>query len=190
MNPLDPSPHLPLRPLPETAIRILSQYQIPARLLAHLRLVHDVAVQLCTQLHTLHLLSPLDQEAVFFGAATHDIGKLAIRQELTGSGSEHELRGVELLLAHGVSPALARFAQTHAQWQTEPVELEDLLVALADTCWKGKRDTLLEERIARMLEQNVKRDPWEVWLQLDTVIEHIAADADTRLVWQAQFPVS
>jgi hypothetical protein len=37
---------------------------------------------------------------------------------------------------------------THARWREEPeVTLEELLVALADSLWKGRRDHQLEQRV-------------------------------------------
>jgi hypothetical protein len=53
---------------------------------------------------------------VLLGAATHDIGKAVHIAELSGPGSAHEEAGRQLLLAHGVSPELARFAASHASW--------------------------------------------------------------------------
>ena len=47
---------------------------------------------------------------MLFGAATHDIGKTMHVAELSAPGSEHEEAGRQLLLAHGISPELARFA--------------------------------------------------------------------------------
>lgn len=190
MNPLDHVPGWALRPLPEAAVRVLEQFAPPPRLLAHLRLVHDVAVQLCDRLQADGLLPAIDRESVFFGAATHDIGKIEVPHELIGGGSEHERLGEPLLLAHGVSAEWARFARTHAQAHDPANHLEDVLVALSDTCWKGTRDALLEERLVQMLTDTTHRDRWEVWIAADSIIEQIAADADRRLMWQGLFPAS
>ncbi len=187
-HPLHDDRQLALRPLPPEAAALLTQAAAPPRLIAHVRLVHHVAAQILEQLHQHGLLPSLDREAVLFGAATHDIGKATVRIELTGPGNLHEHQGRVWLERHGVEIVRARFAETHGAWQTLAAHnLEDLLVVLADTCWKGKREAQLEQHITDMLTKETQRDPWNVWLTLDTMIESIAADADTRLLWQAQF---
>ena len=84
-------------------------------------------------------------DAVLFGAATHDLGKAVHREELSEPGKLHELRGVELLTELGVPGSLAHFAYTHGYWKgSRPALMEDLMVALADNCRKGKRVPDLE----------------------------------------------
>jgi hypothetical protein len=164
------------------------QLETPPRLAAHLLLVHDVASQLVEGLDRHNLARPIDGTAIRFGAATHDIGKVLVPQELEGPGHQHEQLGRQRLIEAGVQADLARFASTHDAWpQQHDLALDDLLVTLADTCWKGARDYELEEHIASLLSAVEKRDRWEVLLALDELVEQIAADADQRLVWQAQF---
>src|SRR4051812_26690558 len=126
----------PLRPLPAAAADLLLELQAPPRLAVHLRLVHDVATRLCAGIARQWPQLGFDPEAVAFGAATHDIGKVAHPQELSGPGSEHESAGYRLLVEHGVDPALARFAGTHGSWTADGIGVEDLLVSLADKVWK------------------------------------------------------
>ncbi|GAB6060415.1 HD domain-containing protein [Desulfonatronum parangueonense] len=191
MNPLSSIPSFPLQPLPDAAAELLQSYAAPPRLLAHLRLVHDAAAQICTRLRTEELLGSLDQEAVLFGAATHDIGKVSANSELSGGGSLHEQLGPKLLEERGIAPAYARFALTHGSWRNQPdLPLEDLLVALADTCWKGTRDEELEQRISASLTHALDRDPWDVWMALDGIIEQIADNAVERLYWHESFPAT
>ncbi len=180
-----------LRSLPDEAATLLHRLHAPPRLVAHLRLVHDVAVQLVDTLSQEYRALPLQADAIRFGAATHDIGKIMHPAELAGPGHQHEADGETLLLHQGVASHLARFARTHAAWRQHPeTPLEDLLVALADTCWKGKRDTELEQRIVTHITEACGRDYWDVFLRLDDLVEQIAAEAETRLAWQAQFPVA
>ncbi len=191
ISPSDPRRELDLHPLPDEVTRLLNERTAPPRLVAHLILVHEMAAQLVDFLRRRWPALPVDASAVLLGAALHDIGKIPIPEELTWPGHRHEEAGVAYLLQAGIGPDLARFARTHASWSTEPqIRLEDLVVALADTCWKGKRDPALEQRIIDMVAAETGAPLWEVWLMLDDEIENLAADADLRLAWQAQFPLT
>lgn len=88
---------------------LLDSFDAPPRLVAHLRLVHD-------------------------------IGKAVRRDELSGPGHEHEPVGCQLLA----------------------------------------------DRLAVASGQ----EPWEVFLELDEVLQRIAAGADERLGYQFSFPVT
>ncbi|WTS97110.1 HD domain-containing protein [Streptomyces sp. NBC_00096] len=138
-----------------------------------------------------HRAIHLDREAVLFGAATHDIGKAVHTAELSGPGSAHEQAGRELLLAHGFTPARARFAATHASWSAPAVSIEELLVSAADKVWKGKRVTDLEDllidRLVRASPPGTER--WEAYLELDGLLARIAEGAEARLAFQAAYPV-
>ncbi|MET7426903.1 HD domain-containing protein [Dactylosporangium sp. NPDC005555] len=171
-----------LRPLPAEAAAVLRRVDAPPRLAAHLRLVHDVAAQLLDWLAVAAPHLSLDREAVLFGAATHDIGKTLHPEELRGPGSAHEVAGTEMLREHG---DLARFAVTHARWERPDATPEELLVTLADKVWKGKRVEGLERRVADLLGG----EPWEAFMTLDDELTRIAGDADTRLAFQATYPI-
>jgi hypothetical protein len=103
----------------------------------------------------------LDGGAVLFGAATHDIGKTARTAELSGPGSAHEQAGRQLLLNHGISPELARFAATHTAWTESGITIEDLLVSVADKIWKNKRVPDLEDLVVTRLAEVSGRPHWE-----------------------------
>jgi hypothetical protein len=158
----------------------------PPRLAAHLRAVHDVAWELADWLDQAYPAIAFDREAVLFGAATHDIGKILHPAELSGPGSKHEPAGYELLLAQGVADELARFARTHASWGEPDIGLNDLLVSLADKIWKAKRVPDLEQLVVDRLATS--QPPWEVFMALDDVLDRIAATADHRLAFQSSFP--
>ncbi|MEV1075198.1 HD domain-containing protein [Micromonospora parva] len=132
---------------------------------------------------------PFDREAVLFGAATHDVGKVRHPEELSGPGSAHEPAGYELLLKHGVAESSARFARDHASWHRDGIDVEDLLVSVADKVWKGKRVTDLEELLVDRLADVTGRERWSVFLDLDDILDRITADADLRLAFQATHPV-
>ena len=178
----------PLRPLPDQAAQLLRDLQAAPRLAAHLRVVHDVAHQLVGWVTQQYPTLRVDPEAVLFGAATHDIGKTAHIAELSGPGSAHEQAGRELLLAHGISNELARFAATHASWTESGITIEDLLVSVADKIWKNKRVPDLEDLVVTRLAEASGRTPWEEFLALDDILTSIGNGADQRLAFQASYP--
>jgi len=176
-------------PLPEEAVKICQALNASSRLVAHLTLVHDVAVILVEQIQKSFPELRFDAKSVLFGAAMHDIGKAVYKAELVQPGKRHELEGVPLLKQQGVPAHLARFAYTHANWKDNPeIQIEDLLVALADNCWKGKRPVELEEEAVRVISEAMRGQPWEVFAGLDGILQQLASDADRRLAWQMQFP--
>ncbi|GCE45226.1 HD domain-containing protein [Thermosporothrix hazakensis] len=172
--------------LPESIQAILAKHAAPPRLVAHLTIVHDVAVRLTARLqhHWPHLT--YDRQAVLIGAATHDIGKAIVREELTGPGSRHEEIGPQLLRESGLRESYARFARTHNQWAQES-PLEDLLVAFADTIWKGKRNIELEEALVKRIASQCQQEVWSVYMQFDEIAEELAQDAHHRLLWQGTY---
>jgi hypothetical protein len=179
----------PLLPLPERVAELLTALDCPPRLAAHLRAVHDVAHQLVDWVEKHCPPLSFEREAVLFGAATHDIGKTVHVSELSGPGAAHEEAGRTLLLGHGISPELARFAATHASWTEQRVGLDDLLVSLADKVWKNKRIPDLEDLVVTRLAEATGRAAWEEFIALDDVLSRIGNEADERLAFQASFPV-
>jgi hypothetical protein len=174
--------------LPENAAVLLVEAKAPARLVAHLRLVHDVALRLLDAMAQVWPMLRVDREAVLFGAATHDIGKALHPDELYRPGTKHEIDGRHLLVNHGVEERLARFAETHSTWKRDNnCTFEDLPVALADTCWKGMRSEKLEDMVCQLILAQVQTELWEVFAALDTAINDLAADGDQRLAWQSQY---
>jgi HD superfamily phosphodiesterase len=177
-------------PLPNRVLDLCNGAEAPPRLVAHLILVHDVARRLVNGVQTAFPGLKLDEDAVFFGAATHDIGKALHRVELSEPGKLHELRGVELLKDLGVPLSLARFAYTHGNWNgTHPIQMEDLMVALADNCWKGKRVPDLEALTTAALAEITREPEWQCYAALDDLLQDLAAGADARLEWQHSFPL-
>jgi len=127
---------------------------------------------------------------VLFGAATHDIGKVRHIEELSGPGSLHERAGQQLLLDAGVDPSLARFAATHGDWDAPGIQVEDLLVSVADKTWKAKRVPELEQLLIDRLVQASGHEPWQVFLDLDDHLGQLAAGADQRLAFQNSHPIT
>ena len=174
-----------IRPLPQDVEELLTKLNAPKRLKMHLLIVHDVAATLADAFQQAWATLPLDKDLVRFGAATHDIGKVLHQNELYGHGSRHEEDGPTLLMEYGYTTEQSRFARTHGSWRTEPgLTLEDLLVALADTCWKGQRESELETMIATMISQQIGVESWEVFLALDDVLDEVTSRAEERLALQ------
>jgi hypothetical protein len=175
------------RPLPEEARSLCQNLLAPPRLIAHLRLVHDVAASLIAFLESRFPEVGIDRAAVLFGAATHDLGKVLHPNELTEPGRIHEEDGPPLLERRGVPRALARFARTHGSWEREDdLPLEDLLVALADTAWKGKRTPALEARVVTRIAEHVGVEEWRVFTVLDEHLDEVTSRGDERLAWQSR----
>lgn len=175
--------------LPDPVLDLLGRLDAPPQLVAHLTLVHAVACTLIERLAKRWPDLPYDGEAVRVGAATHDIGKVVHRAELGGPGHAHEDDGPALLIQAGYPEALARFARTHGRWASDPgAKLEDLLVAVADTIWKGKRDEHLEGTLVQRITGLTAEEPWVVYMALDEIVQSIAQNADARLAWQAGHP--
>jgi hypothetical protein len=179
---------LGLAALPADVVAILLAEDAPPRLHAHLTLVHDVARQLMARVNKAWAGLAVDAANVAFGAASHDIGKARHPDELSGPGCRHEAEGERLLLERGIPPARARFARTHGA-DRATLGLDDLLVVLADTCWKGKRDRAVEEAVAAAIAAQTGQPIWKVFMKLDGIVEAVAADADGRLEWQGLFPL-
>jgi hypothetical protein len=156
------------------ALRLLVELGASPWLVRHHELVLEAAVVLCDRV-------PLafDRAEVLVGAALHDVGKLVHPEEMSEPGSAHEAAGQRLLVERGVAPTLARFCVTHAAWQGAAIE--DLLVALADKLWKGKRVDDLERVVADAIVRETGRERWAVFSELDAICESIAAGGPARL---------
>jgi putative nucleotidyltransferase with HDIG domain len=175
-------------PLPSEVQEICRDVDAPPRLVAHLILVHDVAVKLAVEISKRWPEVKFDKREVSFGAATHDMGKAAHPEELVSPGHKHEHVGAALLEDQGVPENLARFAYTHANWRDARVRgVEDLIVALADNLWKGKRLDELEDRFVGLVSTKTAKEKWEFFSEFDRVCQKLASEADMRLAWLANF---
>ncbi len=177
-----------LRTLPFGVEEILTQHHAPARLHAHLRLVHDVAFMLTEKLATELPELSFDREAVLIGAATHDIGKILHPNELSGPGREHEVDGRNFLISCGFPEKHARFALTHGGPTREPnPTIEDLLVMTADAIWKGGRYEKSEKILQDFICKETGKKSWETFMLLDDILTELAQDADLRISYQESF---
>jgi hypothetical protein len=164
----------------DEALALLRTLGAPPRLILHHELVVEAATALVAGLREAFDFS-FDDGLVLVGAALHDAGKIEHPAELDEPGSEHAENGFALLTRAGIEPTVARFCRTHTSWQDEKVEFEDLLVALADKLWKGKRDDELERRVCQTIQAATNLAAWEVFDRADRVFATIAARGDQRL---------
>lgn len=167
--------------LPADVFRILQKAGASPHLVAHHRHVHAAAAALLSglQRHWPSLL--IDREVVLYGAALHDIGKTVHPEELHGPGNQHEEAGERLLRDLGVRAEVARIARTHGRWQESDLATEDLLVALADTIWKGRRNDELESVVAARIQAMVGGEIWRAVAVIDEICSGIVANAVSRL---------
>lgn len=161
------------------AFELLREWHAPARLITHVTLVGEAASAIIECLSSHKLV--FDANFVEAGVVLHDVGKIAHPQELHEGGSMHEAAGQQFLLARGIDPKLARVCVSHGQWADMTVSLEELLIALADTLWKGKRAQTLEESVVRRVADSLGLDYWDLFTRLDSCFEVIAASGHERL---------
>lgn len=173
--------------IPQQALEIHIKLDAPPRLLAHHTLVHQIAARLLLKLTEYWPNLEIDEDAVLFGAATHDIGKAEVRRELSEPGCDHEILGFAVLMENSIPLPLARFAKSHGLG-SELDGLEDLLVCLADKCWKGKRDEELEEKFVRVLCQSEGVDFWDAYPKMTALFDVVSLGTDARLAIQNEFP--
>jgi hypothetical protein len=64
--------------------------------------------------------------------------------------------------------------RSHGQWQMMDCCFEELLVALADTLWKGKRNVQLEDKVVQQIAALGQKDYWELFVKMDACFEAIA----------------
>lgn len=158
---------------------LLQRLGAPPRLVTHLRLVGEAADMILQHLDTMGV--PLDVHLVRLGVAVHDAGKILHPAEMDGAGAQHEPDGERLLLANGVAPQLARCCLSHARWAEMDCSFEELLVALADKLWKGSRYAELERRVIEAVAVKLGKDAWDVFIEVDTLCENVAAGGADRL---------
>jgi hypothetical protein len=149
-------------------------------LIIHIKLVAEASELLIAKLRSLDV--GFDINFVRLGVAFHDAGKILHPEELQVKGINHEAAGEQLLIANCIDAKLARCCRSHGQWQTMECTLEELLVALADTLWKGKRSQDLENLVVKWLLKQCSRDYWDLFMEMDACFEQIAEDGYSRLL--------
>lgn len=172
--------------LPNSITELLERLDSPIKLSKHLQIVYSTANEILVHVKKKWPSIVLNESLVLFGAATHDIGKIKIKNELNEVGKKHELEGNIILKELGFTDEEARFTLTHGNWKEDNIEIEDLLVSLADKVWKAKRVDELEEKVGYKISSQLKIDYWEVYVPLDNLLSKVAIGADKRIQWQSQ----
>jgi len=72
---------------------------------------------------------------------------------------------------------------SYARWQEMECSLEELLIALSDKLWKGKRVKELVLLVIDRIAQQKSVNRWHMNEPLDSLFESIAADGNIRLNW-------
>jgi len=158
---------------------LMAELKAPAHLIEHVQLVWEAGAVLLKKCRQLGL--DLDYSLVELGIAVHDLGKTVYTDELSGPGTRHEEEGQKILLFRGVSAELARVCVSHGQWERMACSTEELLVALSDKLWKGQRVEALELQVVDRVCGLLNADRWDLFTELDSCFEHIAADGQERL---------
>lgn len=166
---------------PEDAIAFLSSLSAPPQLIQHHRLVLEAASELVKGLQKLFPKFTFNLKLVLLGAALHDAGKTLHQSEIHGAGNRHEQDGEAMLIYLGIAPEIARFCRTHAQWSSKQAKVEDCLVALADTLWKGCRKENLEAIVIKAIAEQLDKDFWDIFIVTDSLFEQIADGGFERL---------
>jgi hypothetical protein len=161
------------------AYEFLQDLGASSHLIQHVKLVGEAAEILILQFQKLGI--SFDADWIRLGVVFHDVGKILHPTELTNKGNQHEAQGEILLLSEGVDPKIARCCRSHGQWQKKECDFEELVVALADNLWKGKRNTELENRVITKVASLIHKDFWDLFVIIDSGFEEIARKGDLRL---------
>jgi hypothetical protein len=165
----------------DEAQALLLQLGAAIHLVRHGQLVAEAGDLLLAAVRRLGV--EVDEDFVRADCLLHDVGKAFNPEELHGDGAEHEAAGERLLVAHGVDARTARCCRSHAQWRSmADVSLEELLVALADVTWKGRRSPELEGRVVDEVARRTGRDWWTLLVAIDDAVERVADGGLERLV--------
>ncbi len=148
-------------------------------MLTHIKLVGEALEEIIGLLTEYNL--PIDCNFARLGVVLHDAGKIVHSQEFSESGNKHESEGNKLLLENGVTPELAQCCISHAQHDGNECSIEELLVALSDTIWKGTRVEKLKLKIIDKIAALMGKKRWDIFLELDDCFESVASSVGKRL---------
>ncbi len=162
------------------ASQLLQALGAPPHLRRHVELVGEAAEDLLAKMRKLRVV--VDENFFRIGVVLHDIGKIRFPAEMFGSGAEHETEGERMLLEVGIDSNIAKVCLSHARWKDMDCTLEELMIALSDTLWKGVRNPELEEAVIAESARRVSQDKWDLFVILDDMFERIADRGHERLL--------
>ena len=157
----------------------MKRLEAPECLFVHVKLVDEALEEIIGFLSKYNL--PIDYNFARLGVVLHDAGKIVHPLEFTESGNKHEAEGNRLLLENGVAPELAQCCISHAQYDRNKCSIEELLVALSDSIWKGTRVEKLELKIVDKIAALMGKERWDIFLELDDCFESVASTGSIRL---------
>jgi putative nucleotidyltransferase with HDIG domain len=163
----------------DDAFKLLKELNAPAHLITHVKLVSEAAEEIMAKLSNLGI--SLDYDFIRISIILHDIGKIIHISELSAPGHCHEEEGEKILLKLGVDPRIARCCLSHANYNKMICSTEELIIALADKLWKGKRDEALELMVIDEAAKELGRKRWDIYMDLDECFECVAAKGHERL---------
>ncbi|MDP4182752.1 MAG: HD domain-containing protein [Bacillota bacterium] len=163
----------------EEALKLLNELNAPEKLTFHGKLVCEAAEDIIKELSTLDI--SLDFVFIRIATILHDIGKIIHISELSMPGHFHEEEGEKILIKLGIDPNLARCCLSHARYNNMNCSIEELIVALADKLWKGKRDETLELKVVDAIAERLGKERWNIFMKLDDCFESVAMKGNERL---------
>ena len=163
----------------DEAYSLLKKLEAPACLFVHVKLVGEALEEIIGFLSEYNL--PIDYNFARLGVVLHDAGKIIHSLEFSGPGNKHEAEGNLLLLENEVAPELAQCCISHAQYDGIDCSIEELLVALSDSIWKGTRLEKLELKIIDKIAALMGKERWDIFLELDDCFESVASSGAQRL---------
>ena len=163
----------------DSAFAFLKQRSAHPALIRHSELVLEVADDFLKELKEVG--ATLDADIVRVGSVLHDAGKILYWSELHGEGDAHEAAGQRLLADHDWPERVNNCAIFTDRLAGGVCGIEELLVGLADTLWKGARNAELELAVIDRVAQQLGRERWDLFVSLDSAFERIAAGGHERL---------
>lgn len=157
----------------------MRKLEAPECLFVHVKLVGEALEEIIGFLSRYNL--PVDYNFARLGVVLHDAGKIVHPLEFTESGNKHESGGNRLLLKNGVAPELTQCCISHAQYDGNECSIEELLVALSDSIWKGTRVENLELKVVDKIAALMGKERWDIFLELDDCFEAVASSGNKRL---------
>ena len=161
------------------ALSIQRDLDFPVRLIEHHRIVSEVTHALSEALNSIGLA--IDSERAELMASIHDVGKSIVTDELSGVGSVHEELGVGVAESFGLPSSVSKICRSHNSQTTDGMDMEEIIVRLADKLWKGKRDFEFEQQAVSHFADYLGKDSWEVFMEADKIFEEVADSGHQRL---------